>query len=68
MPADPALCLVSCVFRVLDEVLQKLVQLIQEEDCVSEETGTINTYDKKTYSSMLPLGLVHNKFSKWEMR
>lgn len=47
MPADPALCLVSCVFRVLDEVLQKLVQLIQEEDCVSEETGTINTYDKK---------------------
>lgn len=37
----------SGVFRVLDEVLQKLVQLIQEEDCVSEETGTINTYDKK---------------------
>ena len=27
------------VRRVLDEVLQKLVQLIQEEDCVSEKRG-----------------------------
>lgn len=26
---------VSCVCRVLDEVLQKLVHLVQEEECVS---------------------------------
>ena len=32
-----------CVCRVLDEVLQKLVQLIQEEECVSLcETRCIN--------------------------
>lgn len=30
-----SLCL-NCFYRVLDEVLQKLVQLIQEEECVSD--------------------------------
>lgn len=38
-----------CVCRVLDEVLQKLVQLIQEEECVSVDGKTALTI---TWSKM----------------
>lgn len=41
---QPRLCVCLhglCVCRVLDEVLQKLVQLIQEEECVSDSAGKV---------------------------
>lgn len=35
---------VSCVCRVLDEVLQKLVHLVQEEECVSVSQAHTHTH------------------------
>lgn len=58
------------VRRVLDEVLQKLVQLIQEEDCVSEKHGRCphslkDTVRCRVNTSPAP-GSLHYKSVKWE--
>lgn len=35
---------ISCACRVLDEVLQKLVHLVQEEECVSVSQSHTHTH------------------------
>ncbi len=47
---------ISCACRVLDEVLQKLVHLVQEEECVSVSQAHTHTH---THTPLFPVRNLH---------